>query len=124
MKSKGQRFVSSGAAGEASVRPGAAPGPGSYNAHTHRTIQTFLAAKSKLTSRQNPGFGSSSSAHKLPHEVEIANDEKAFVEKSRGAAGGGAGGAYGASPTGASSFTRPPPTQARTISPVREDMSA
>jgi hypothetical protein len=76
MKSKGERFAKSKSAKVTASEPG----PGEYDSHTHKTIQTFLTDSHKKMNRQNPGFGASSAAHVLPYEVEIANDLKPYVK--------------------------------------------
>ena len=75
------------------------PGPGYYDSHVHKTLQTSLAKRRQRMSRQNPGFGASSPAHTLPYEVDIANDQKPFREMSAVegsfSMGGGGGGRSG-----------------------------
>lgn len=118
MKSKGERFASEPGSPTSPKKGPSEPGPGYYDAHTHKTIQTFLSAKRERMSRQNPGFGASSPAHTLPYELDIANDQKAFVNVSTSGSGemGGYGimGGAGAG-AGAASFKRrqsiAPPTR-------------
>jgi hypothetical protein len=76
MKSKGERFAKS----KSAKATASEPGPGEYDSHTHKTLQTFLTDSHKKMNRQNPGFGASSAAHVLPYEVEIANDLKPYVK--------------------------------------------
>ena len=101
MQSKGQRFNS---ASKLQKAKDSEPGPGAYDAHTHKTIQTFLAAKREKMSRQNPGFGASTAAHTLPYELDIAADQKAFTNSgggetlSLGSGGGAAGASFGRRP--------------------------
>ena len=50
-------------------------GPGAYNSHYHGSLNESVSKSVSKSSRGNPGFGSRSS-RKLPHEVDIDENEK------------------------------------------------
>lgn len=103
MKSKGDRFSSPPGDPSNPKQSSREPGPGYYDAHTHKTIVAFLNKKRELQSRQNPGFGASSPAHTLPYEIDIANDQKAFTNSSTAGLVADSSGAFGA---GGASFAK------------------
>ena len=67
MRSKAQRFTA-----EKNTTDGGV-GPGTYEAHTDRSLAASVAKSVERMSRSNPGFGSRQPARELPYQKEQAD---------------------------------------------------
>jgi len=74
MKAKGDRFAH-GSVAEVDPNTGTV-GPGEYEYQIYKSVQQTTENKVKLMSRQNPGFGTASASHKLPHEQDVEDDKE------------------------------------------------